>query len=97
MWRRSGGIIEVALKTLNLTTSPKDAKVKLLQEAAVMAQFRHPNVILLHGVVIEQQNVRLPWSKHLNVYFSPKHTSMIVIKNKIIYLYCSLRTVDACN
>ena len=42
--------IAVALKTLNRGSSLNDM-VKFLQEAVVMAQFRHPNVIKLHGVV----------------------------------------------
>lgn len=57
VWRNSRTITEVALKTLNPSTSSSDAKVKLLQEAAVMAQFKHPNVIQLYGIVIAGQNV----------------------------------------
>ena len=50
-WLRPGNIqIPVAIKTLNQGSSKQD-KVKFLQEAAIMAQFRHPNVITLHGVV----------------------------------------------
>ena len=42
---------EVAIKMLDPTTSHQDDKVKFLQEAAIMAQFRHPNVIQLYGIV----------------------------------------------
>eukprot|EP00731_Ephydatia_muelleri_P006930 Em0003g1178a len=59
VWRNSRTITEVALKTLNPSTSSSDAKVKLLQEAAVMAQFKHPNVIQLYGIVIAGQNLTL--------------------------------------
>jgi len=44
--------IEVAIKTLNVDASDKD-RLRFFQEAAIMCQFDHPNVIKLHGVVIE--------------------------------------------
>ena len=46
------GNIEVAVKTLNTNTTYKD-KLRFLQEAAIMCQFDHQNVIKLHGVVTE--------------------------------------------
>ena len=46
----SFGSVEVAVKTLNDNATEGD-KVKFLQEAAIMGQFRHPNVVKLHGVV----------------------------------------------
>ena len=39
--------MEVAVKTLTDSANT----VKFLQEAAIMAQFRHPNILTLHGVV----------------------------------------------
>lgn len=51
-------VVDVALKSLNKECSEED-KVKFLQEAAIMAQFRHPNVILLHGVIIQGEPVSL--------------------------------------
>ena len=44
--------IEVAVKMLNTYASEKD-KLRFLQEAAIMCQFDHQNVIKLHGVVTE--------------------------------------------
>ena len=44
--------MEVAVKTLNTDASDKD-KLRFLQEAAIMCQFDHQNVIKLHGVVTE--------------------------------------------
>ena len=44
--------VEVAVKMLNTDASDKD-KLRFLQEAAVMCQFDHQNVIKLHGVVTE--------------------------------------------
>ena len=44
--------MEVAVKMLNTDASDKD-KLRFLQEAAIMCQFDHQNVIKLHGVVTE--------------------------------------------
>ena len=40
---------EVAVKTVKTTTEQE--RIKLLQEAAIMGQFAHNNVVRLHGVV----------------------------------------------
>ena len=48
--------MEVAVKTLKKVAS-EDDKVKFLQEAAIMGQFSHPNVIKLRGVVTEEEPV----------------------------------------
>ena len=53
-WKSPKGECEVAIKVLDPTKSHHDEdKVKFLQEAAIMAQFKHPNVILLYGIVSE--------------------------------------------
>ena len=44
---------EVAVKTLNDKSSEKD-RLRFLQEAAIMCQFDHQNVIKFHGVVTEE-------------------------------------------
>jgi len=44
--------VQVAVKTINTDTDDKD-KVRFLQEAAIMCQFDHENVIKLYGVVTE--------------------------------------------
>ena len=49
LWQSPGGAIEVAIKTIQ--GSNEEEKVKFLQEAAIMGQFRHPNVVKLMGVV----------------------------------------------
>uniref|UniRef100_A0A1X7SZY2 Protein kinase domain-containing protein n=1 Tax=Amphimedon queenslandica TaxID=400682 RepID=A0A1X7SZY2_AMPQE len=46
----TAGSVSVAIKTLNDKTSENE-RVKFLQEAAIMGQFHHPNVVKLHGVV----------------------------------------------
>ena len=50
VWQSPGGAVEVAVKTLKPGSDETD-QVKFLQEAAIMGQFKHPNVIRLHGVV----------------------------------------------
>ena len=42
--------IEVAVKKLKSGATEED-RVKFLQEAAIMGQFRHPNIVKLLGVV----------------------------------------------
>ena len=44
--------VEVAIKELNSNASDKD-RLRFLQEAAIMCQFDHENVVKLHGVVTE--------------------------------------------
>jgi serine/threonine protein kinase len=51
-----GEKIEVAVKILKEGAGEGD-KVKFLQEAAIMGQFSHPNVVKLFGVVIERKLV----------------------------------------
>ena len=50
LWQSHYGTEQVAIKTLQPNASETD-KVKFLQEAAIMGQFLHPNVVKLHGVV----------------------------------------------
>jgi len=58
IWNNSNGMIfEVALKSVKRGASKED-RVKLLQEAAIMAQFRHPNVLQSYGVVAQPDLVK---------------------------------------
>ena len=50
LWSISGTSKELAIKTLRAEL-PKEEKVRFLQEAAIMGQFSHPNVVKLYGVV----------------------------------------------
>ena len=50
LWQLSTGTMEIAVKTLKPNITEED-KIKFLQEAAIMGQFLHPNVVKLHGVV----------------------------------------------
>ena len=56
VWRNGLRDIEVAVKLLKEEASEID-KVKFLQEAAIMAQFTHPNVVSLYGVVSKTEPV----------------------------------------
>ena len=59
MWiKTSTDKVEVAVKTFNSQCSESD-RVKFLREAAIMGQFVHYNVVQLHGVVIEEENMMI--------------------------------------
>ena len=55
-WISDNGRTEVAIKTLHEDSSGR-GKVRCLQEAAMMAQFHHPNVVTLHGIIRESHKV----------------------------------------
>ena len=48
---------EVAVKSL-ADGSTEDKRIQFLQEVAIMGQFKHPNVLTLHGVLMEADIVR---------------------------------------
>ena len=50
LWSISGTTKELAIKTLR-GELPEEEKVRFLQEAAIMGQFSHPNIVKLYGVV----------------------------------------------
>ena len=58
-WSKSSADhVQVAVKTLNSQCSESD-RVKFLREAAIMGQFVHINVVQLHGVVTEEENMMI--------------------------------------
>ena len=57
VWNGPKGKCEVAIKTLNPSSMKPEDKIKFLQEAAIMAQFKHPNVIQLYGIVTDGEQV----------------------------------------
>ena len=65
MWQSGDREVEVAVKTLKEGSTEND-KVKFLQEAAIMGQFSHPNVVKLHGVISTWETVR----KYVINYFN---------------------------
>ena len=52
-----GDEVEVAVKTLKEGSGEED-RVKFLQEAAIMGQFKHHNVVTMYGVVTAGEPVR---------------------------------------
>ena len=48
--------IEVAVKTLKKGSKDID-KIKFLQEATIIGQFKHPNVVITYGMVSERDSV----------------------------------------
>ena len=50
MWHTEQGDLDIAVKMLNKQSSERGT-VRFLQEAAIMGQFKHPNIVRLHGVV----------------------------------------------
>ena len=50
VWQGPDGDVEVAVKTLKEGAGGED-RVKFLQEAAIMGQFKDPNVVIMFGVV----------------------------------------------
>jgi serine/threonine protein kinase len=59
-YRKAGSTAKVliAVKMLKDATNPKQ-KVKFLQEATIMAQFRHPKIVNLIGVVTKSEPVMI--------------------------------------
>ena len=55
-WKSIDYSVEVALKTLS-GAEGTEGRRKLLQEAAIMSQFRHPHVVKLYGVISDNQQV----------------------------------------
>ena len=47
---------EVAVKTMENGASEED-KVKFLQEAAIMGQFNHPNIVKILGTIVDENEV----------------------------------------
>ena len=58
VWSVGEEKIEVAVKSL-ADGSSEERRVQFLQEAAIMSQFKHPNITTLHGVVLEDKQVSL--------------------------------------
>ena len=57
-----GGEVEVAVKTLKEGSGEED-RVKFLQEAAIMGQFKHHNVVTMYGVVTDGEPVSLDYTE----------------------------------
>ena len=53
----------MAVKTLKEGSKEED-RVKFLQEAAIMGQFKHPNVVTMYGVVKKGEPVSLAFGRN---------------------------------
>lgn len=56
VWSEGREKKEVAVKSLADDTT-EEKRIQFLQEAAIMGQFKHPNVITLHGVLLDRDPV----------------------------------------
>ena len=56
VWSVGGEEREVAVKSL-ADGSTEEKRIQFLQEAAIMGQFKHPNIITLHGVLMDHNPV----------------------------------------
>ena len=66
-WQCKEGPVEVAVKTLKKGSSEDDI-VRFLQEAAIMGQFLHPNIVQLLGVVTLREPVSDLYQLTSNIY-----------------------------
>ena len=46
---------EVAVKTMEHEDLSEADKIKFLQEAAIMAQFKHTNIVTIRGILTDKQ------------------------------------------
>lgn len=58
-WNNGECMVEVAVKQPRQGASVSNAKIKLLQEAAILGQFKHPRVTNVYGIVTQSDPVRM--------------------------------------
>ena len=58
LWKGKRKDLDVVVKSLE-SDATQDEKIKLLQEAAIMGQFHHPNILQLYGIINEEKTVRV--------------------------------------
>ena len=76
-WSISGATKELAVKTLR-PELPEEEKVRFLQEAAIMGQFSHPNVVKLYGVITVGDPVSYAKLGLVDVYKQPMIFTSII-------------------
>lgn len=87
--QRDGSSKDVAVKSLKEDCAPAE-RLKLLQEAAIMGQFKHHNVVQLYGVVAQGDPVNTFNYFQLSWHFLNKENTMQVLS------LCSNITVCLC-
>ena len=73
-----GGSVDVAIKTIQPSAKETD-RVKFLQEAAINGQFRHPNIVQLHGVVTVGDPVQEETCIQSQVIFSSIFPQVMIV------------------
>ena len=73
---------EVAVKTMEGGASEED-RIKFLQEAAIMGQFDHPNIVKIMGITVKDETVKITLS------FFPKFYSCMLFCTHSIKLLWS--------
>ena len=71
VWERREDNVKVAVKILK-EGSTEDDKLKFLQEAAIMGQFKHPNVVTMYGLITDGEPVscvEIFWIQLLHILF----------------------------
>ena len=58
VWHSPEKSIDVAIKTLHEEATEQE-NVKFLQEAAIMGQFQHPNIVKLLGMITVEEPVSM--------------------------------------
>ncbi len=89
LWSVGDQALELAVKTL-ISSASEDDKIKFLQEAAIMGQFSHPNVIKLYGVVTVGEPVSLQWVMHGETLTSK---ASLISLNAILLEYIPLQVM----
>ena len=56
VWKGKSKDLNVVVKSL-VSSAAQDGKLKLLQEAVIMGQFHHPNILQFYGIVNEDDTV----------------------------------------
>ena len=77
LWVCEGEPLHVAVKTLQQSASEEDG-VKFLQEAGVMGQFSHPNIVGMYGVVTVTAPVSESLENHTHTHTHTQQNSLIM-------------------
>lgn len=70
----------VALKSL----ASEENKIKFLQEAVIVGQFKHPNIVKLHGVVTTGKPVSYSYTNMTHTMGSPQTMMLLVALQQFV-------------
>lgn len=85
IWHEDSGMMVVVAVKEGVA---KEDKIKLLQEAAILSQFSHPNVLKLYGVVAEMGMVCcmdwvITFVAHVFIMMTPSNFHQVI--NRTLY------------